>query len=155
MFETQVPMALKAVKVKLDPNDGAPIRLCTLTLACEFDLLVAGGLGGDAREALASLKSGGMTRCELPIDALLVEAKLVAEGKSIVLKNLKGTKATARAGSEEKPPHIDLEFAFLFEREAWAFFGEHVGALALVTMNRMQMELLRSVEPAKSKRTVQ
>lgn len=149
MFETQLPMAVKSVKVKLDPNDGAPIRLCTLTLACEFDSVVAGGLGGDAREALELLESGGMQSCILPIDRILVEARLVALEKAHTLKNLKGVKATAKAGDDDKAARVELEFAFSFEKEAWCFLGEHVGIVAAVTFRKMQLELAGAERPSK------
>lgn len=142
MFETQLALGLKNVKVKAEHEDGITTRTCYITLTGEFEDLVAAGMGADAKKALASLQAGGMTSCVLPIDRLLCEARLVSDGKSLHIDRLKGTKASAKAGKPEEPIRIDLEFEFMFNREAWIFLGEHAGAAALVTLNRVQLGLL-------------
>jgi hypothetical protein len=113
-----------------------------MTLSGEFDDVVAAALGVDAKKALTSLDGGGMSSCVLPIDAVLCEARLVADGQTAQISHVKGTKATARAGKPDEGTRIDLEFEFMFDRDVWAFLGEHAGAAALVTMNRVQLELV-------------
>lgn len=143
MFETEIVAAIKGIKVKAEAPDGVVTRICTMSLVREFDAVVAAGLGGDARKALAALEGGGMTSCVLPIDSLLCEARLNAEGDSLAIRRIKGTKATGKAGEpeEDRPPRVELEFQFIFDEQAWAFLGRHVGATATLRLNRVQLEL--------------
>lgn len=143
MFETEIEAAIKGIRVKAESLDGVIVRVCTLTLIREFDSLVAVGLGGDAKKALAALSGGGMVSCVLPIDRVLCDAHLVADGDAIDVGHLKGTKATGKAGvpDEDKPPRIELEFQFVFSDAAWAFLGRHVGATASLRLNRLQREM--------------
>jgi hypothetical protein len=140
MFETEIEAGLKSIKVKAAADGGMIKRVCTLILTREFDGLVANACAG-ARKVHAAVKSRDVTSCVLPIDRLLCEIKLVAEGDKVTIERACGTKATVKAGgADDDPPRIDLEFEFIFSEAAWAFLGRHVGAMARLRLNRAQQE---------------
>lgn len=142
MFETEIEGGLKGIKVKAETADGIVTRICTLTLTREFDVLVANALAG-AKKLLPALRAGDVTSCVLPIDRVLCEIQLNADGDKLKIGRAHGVKATAKAGNPDKdePPRIDLEFEFVFSQEAWAFLGRHVGAMARLNLNRSQQSL--------------
>lgn len=141
MFETEIEAGLKGIKVKADADGGIIVRTCTLTLTREFDTIIANALAG-AKKIHGPMKSGDVTSCVIPIDRVLCEMQLVADGDKLTIGRACGTKATAKAGDPDNdtPPRIDLEFEFIFSQEAWAFLGRHVGAMAKLRLNRSQQE---------------
>lgn len=142
MFETEIEAGLKGIKVKAEADAGIIVRTCTLTLTREFDELIASALQG-AKKVHAAVKAGDVTSCVIPIDAVLCEIQLNADGDTLNIGRARGTKATAKAGKSEDdtPPRVDLEFEFMFTLEAWAFLGRHVGAMARLRLNRSQQVL--------------
>jgi len=140
MFETEIEAGIKGIRVKAEADAGIIVRTCTLTLTREFDTVIANALQG-AKKVHAAVKAGDVTSCVIPIDAVLCEIQLDTNGDMLAIGRARGTKATAKAGDEDSPPRIDLEFEFIFTLDAWAFLGRHVGATATLQLNRSQQML--------------
>lgn len=146
MFDLQLVASVKSIKVKVKKSkSNVYVRTCTAVFEREFDLEIAAALGGDAREALVALRSGGMKSCVLPMDRVNVQGTLrSSDGADTVdLAELDGVKATGFADETEGdfPPSILLEFDFAFNEPAWVFLGKHCGSLAVLTCRRRQMDL--------------
>lgn len=144
MFDIQLSAAVSKVSVKVKSKDGITVRTCKITLEREFDIVIAAGLGGDAKQSLLALETGGMESCVLPMDAVVADAMLTAgDGDSVRIRHLSGVKAKGSASSEDGfPPSIKLEFEFPFQTDAWVFFGKSCGTTADILLKRAQMELV-------------
>jgi hypothetical protein len=146
MFDLQLVASVKSIKVKVKKSkSNVYVRTCTAVFEREFDFEIAAALGGDAREALEALRSGGMKSCVLPMDRVNVQGTLrSSDGDDTVdLAELDGVKATGVADETEGdfPPSILLEFDFAFNEPAWVFLGKHCGSLAFLTCRRRQLDL--------------
>src|SRR5687767_2490704 len=144
MFDNQFSAGIRGIKIKSQEKDGVYVRTCTLSLEREFDDLVAGGLGAEAKKALSCLKSGGMLKCVLPMDAVNAAGTLMSvSGEVVEIGVLRGVKATGTVDPEgDFPPTVVLEFEFMFSKEAWIFLGEQCGAAATVTLIKRQGNLI-------------
>jgi hypothetical protein len=142
MFDIEVSAGIKAIRVKAKEKNGVVARICTMIIDREFDDEIATALGADARQALQSLRGGGLSSCVLPTEALEVNARLVSDHDQVDIPALKGVQARGDAGAEDMPPSICLEFEFPFSEPAWVFLGKHCGAVARVTFRSRQLTLV-------------
>lgn len=144
MFDNEFTAGIRGIKIKSQEREGVYVRTCTLSLEREFDDTIAAGLGAEAKKALSCLKSGGMRKCELPLDAVNAAGTLVAAtGETVEIGVLAGVKATCSVDPEgEFPPSVVLDFEFSHTREAWAFFGDHCGGRCSVTLIKRQGSLI-------------
>ena len=139
--EIGIAASIEKVTVSAKAKDGVVLRMCRVTLAREFDDLIASALKGDARKALSGLRDGGMSKVVLPIDSIRAEAKFIAMDDRCTVPVLKGIKAVGEAPEDEDDvPHIKLEFEFVFSTEAWIFLGRNVAGVAQVTFRKTQEE---------------
>lgn len=148
-FELRNSMAIKAVKISTKEKEGRLVRRCKLTLSARFDEEIAAALGSDAEKARKSLEKGGLEKAVMPIDAVVVDAILKSDGKSITIREITGTKATGKCGSPEgedeesdgKPATIALEFDFAWSAESWGFLGKHCSEMVSVDLVPVQGQL--------------
>jgi hypothetical protein len=144
MFDKQIRASIKSARVKVTEEGAHPLRTIRLALEREFDHEIADALGEDAGTALEGLRSGGMTKVVLPIDA--ISASAVVDGQErIRLERIVGVKATASVGKAKEdadaPLKVKLEFDFPFQRDVWLMLGEEAGDVVGVTLTRRQLEI--------------
>lgn len=144
MFDQVIRAAIKSGKVKLTEKGASPVRVIHLALERQLDSEFATLLGGEADTALEGLKSGGMTKVILPIDA--ISASAIFDGKErLLVERMTGVKATASVGKakedQEAPLKIKLEFDMPFQRDVWLMLGDQVGDTIGMTLTRRQLEI--------------
>lgn len=135
--------SLEKVSVSVKQNDGVIRRTCKITLAREFDPLIAEALGPGAKKVREAVSSHELHKVVIPVDSLVLAGKLKAgtAGRPDVVEIplLRGITATAKAGKEEDdPPSVKIALEFDFSDEAWGFFGRNVSAYADVCLSRLQ-----------------
>jgi hypothetical protein len=147
MFGISITTQLESVAVKVKANGPAISRRVIIKLGQEFDFAMAAALGPDAMSALTALKSKGISKCTLPINAIGANGKMrAANGESVKLV-MRGIKCEARMGKEtDDPPTCTLEFEMPWHREAWIFFGEHATAWVEVNFKKEQLSLFPGEE---------
>lgn len=141
MIDITLSADITAVKVKTKEVDGQVTRKCQMALRREFDDLLAAGLGGDARKVLASLRERGIESCVIPLDAIDARGKLDSGYQAVTIGQLTGIKATAKAGEDDAPPTIVLEFEFAWQETAWLFLGRNCGLGCELELVQRQQEL--------------
>jgi hypothetical protein len=143
-MDLTITAVIAKVSLTTKQKDDVIRRVCKVTLAREFDNMIAAAMGPDAKEALAALETGGISKVEIPLDAITASAKFVCGSSSNVaaIPVLRGVKATGKASKDEEfPPSIRLEFEFDFLTEAWIFFGRNHTAWGEITLAAVQPEL--------------
>lgn len=141
-FELTITASIAKVTVKTIQKDDIVRRVCSLTLAREFDDTLAAALGGEARKTLDGLRSRGVKDATLPIGAIVANAKLICGTQHVTIPVMKGVSAKAKISSnEEFPPSIKLEFEFDFFADAWVFLGRHCAAWADVELKEANPQL--------------
>lgn len=143
MFENVVFQAeIRKVGIQVKEADGCVRRICRLSLAREFDSLVAGNLGSDAKAALVGLSAHGLASATIPMDRVNGTCKLEGLDDSVTISNVRGLKAKCKSGKKDgDPPTVRLEFEFDFYEPAWAFLGRNCLAYATVTLTPAQQVL--------------
>ena len=154
MFDVGFHAQIAKVAIQVKGGEGLIRRICRITLKREFDLEMARGLGPDAVEALAALKSGGFEACTMPIGAIVATGAIrcsilsTADVDEVKIPVLYGVKAKGKAGKDGDPPSIALEFSFGWDERAWVFLGRHCEAYAEIILTRTEQQLeLGNVHP--------
>ena len=81
MFDSPISAQVRTVKGVVEQDGDATRRRISVTLEKTFSDEVADGLGDSARVALRELRSRGLEKAVLPIDAISAEVLLSPEGK--------------------------------------------------------------------------
>lgn len=151
--EITISAQLAKVALKVKQKDDVVRRICTMTLEREFDAIIAAALGEDAKTARDSLLAHGISKVEIPIDALAARAKLVSLASSVELPVLRGVKAVGKVKTsdegDEEPPTIALTYEFDFHEEAWVFLGRKCASWIDAHLTPLQTELNLSPAPPK------
>jgi len=145
-------MQITKVAVKSKLIDSQMVRKMTVQLTREFDVLLAKALGGEGLKVLQALETGGLEKAVMPIDEVIASLDLhvvVAGEKAdnprtdkVFVPRSFGKKATGtKAKTEDSRPSVALEFEFLFDGAAWAWFGRNVGGFATVEIEPSQLKL--------------
>ncbi len=135
---------INKVSVGVTEKDGIIQRKCKLVLAREFDTLLASGLRGDAKVALRSLESHGLAEVTIPIDGIFAHgifSNAIGPANEVTIPDLRGLVARAKAGKDQEPPSIKLEFEFEWLEKVWVFLGRNCSAQAQVTIRSIQTEM--------------
>jgi len=156
MIEFTCTATIRDVKLSAKVKDGITTRKIKMTLEREYDDFLAASLGSDAIAARKLLKSGGLEKATIPLDAVRASATLRNfEGTRVAVPLICGVKAEGKAPDtigDEVPPSIKMQFEFVYSREALLFFGESLGMSAEITLVPQQLELLKD-PPASSGRS--
>jgi len=152
-MELEAEMEITKVAVKAKLVDAQVVRKMTVTLKREFDIFLARAIGGDAKELLDALSSGGAEKVQIPIDTVIASLNLHVGGSGVTgtakedkvsIGRCFGKKAVAtEAKTEDTKPSIALDFEFLFDERAWAWFGRNVGGFATVDIKPSQLTLAK------------
>jgi hypothetical protein len=151
-MELACEMQITKVAVKSKLIDSQVVRKMTVQLTREFDVLLAKAIGGDGLKILQALETGGLEKAIMPIDEVVASLALhvVVAGESVdnprtdkvFVPRTFGKKARATAAkTEDTSPSIALEFEFLFDGAAWAWFGRNVGGFATIEIEPSQLKL--------------
>lgn len=132
--------SIEKVSVSVREREGVVRRTCTITLAREFDHLIADVLGPGAKRIQDDIASRDIEKAVLAIDALIVSGKLkTLETDGVEIPLMRGTKATAKVGKDDDdPPSVSMVFEFEFSDDVWVFLGRNVASFASVTLSRLQ-----------------
>lgn len=135
--------AIEKVNLSVKEKDGVIRRICRLTLAREFDPLIADALGPGAKRVREAVSARELHKVVIPVDTLVLAGRLKtgmgSKGDQVEIPLLRGVKATAKAGKEEDDPaSVKIALEFDFSEEAWLFFGRNLQAYAEVTLSRLQ-----------------
>lgn len=143
MYDVNFLAAIHNVSVKANEKDGVIRRTCKLTLAREFDEVVAAGLGAEAKRVLKAITKGGITEVVLPMDASTSKLTLKCAGLGeVTIPAVKGMRAKAKASADEAmPPSVKLEYEFDFFEPAWIFLGRNISSYADVEIVQLQTTL--------------
>lgn len=143
MFTGKFEATLAAPKGKLKDKKGRSTKTIEFVLRADFDDTVGSGLGSSGKKAQSELKKRGLSKCEIPFDAVTANVKLNVGGKEATISNAVGIKIVARANMNdlEKPPVCDLHWRIPFDHQTWKFLGEHFGTTAQVRILRQQQVL--------------
>lgn len=135
----QISKVNGAVVVK----EGVIRRTVVVTLAREFDLVLAKALGKPAQKALDMLESGSLAEVTIPMDAIEATAVFRASGDEVKIIGLRGVACKAKAGDHEKdePCTARLTFEFDWTKDAWVFLGWNLSAMAEVEIASTQSEM--------------
>lgn len=149
MFDYSVRANLKVVKVDVNDDGPAIVRVCRMTVEMELDGGIARAIGGDfGVEALQALKDLTSTKVEFPIERIRAQASLIGiqETFPVAIEKVTGIKAVALAkkpkdDEEADPPVVRLEFSFPYADDVWIFLGRNMGAWVTLTLTKAQQEL--------------
>lgn len=157
-LEIRTKLRVKSVRVKVVADGGRVLRRCVMTLDGELDGIAAAALGKDANAARDAILAGGMTKAELPLDAIESDCTMDNEqGKKCYIPKMRGLKATVTRGrdteaesddDEDSPPAegeptatIAMQWEFPFSDDTWLFLGRAAGAWADVKISPLQQVL--------------
>lgn len=134
---------INKVQASVVAKEGVIRRTVKLTLAREFDVMLAQALGKDARKALALLEAGSLSEATIPIDRIVATGVLQSMGQEVKIMPMRGVVAKAKSSNidEQTPCSIKLDFEFEWEKEAWVFLGWNLSAVAEVSIAAIQKEM--------------
>jgi hypothetical protein len=142
MFGATLECGIKAVKVKVQHEQGRVLRRCRVVLSHEFDADIARELGKDARALRQGLRDNAIEKATLPLDGIAALGAFTADGKSIEIGRMIGVKAScSKAKDSEAGPTIELEFEFSWDEKAWVFLGRNCSSMASVVLTKRQLAL--------------
>lgn len=141
-IDLQLTAAISKVSIRTKEKDDIIRRICKVTFGREFDQTLAAALGADARTALKALEVNGLLEAKIPIDGIVAQAKLIAGSANVTIPILKGLSARAKAGLEDDPPSIRLDFEFDFHEPSWVFLGRYCNSYTELTLTTIQPSLL-------------
>jgi hypothetical protein len=135
--------SIERVSVSVREKDGVIRRTCEITLAREFDPVIADALGSSAKRVREDVSAGELRKVVIPVDSMILagtlKTRIGGKGDQVEIPMMRGLTAVAKAGKEEDdPPSVKIDLEFDFSEEAWLFFGRNVSAYAEVTLSRLQ-----------------
>lgn len=133
---------ISKVDGKVVVRDSVIRRTIVLTLAREFDTVLAAALGKDAKKALALLEVGSITEATIPIDALVATGDLKALDLQCHVKELRGIEAKAKSDTSDEglPPIVKLKLEMDYTDDVWVFLGRNLAVHAEVSMKSLQLD---------------
>jgi hypothetical protein len=133
---------ISKVDGRVTVKDSVIRRTIVLTLAREFDTVLAAAMGKDAKKALALLEVGSVTEVTIPIDALAATGDLKSMGQECHIKELRGVEAKAKAdtGEDGMPPIVKLKFETDYDDAVWCFLGRNLAVHAEVAIRSLQLD---------------
>lgn len=142
-FDIELAAEVVKVSLRLKKLDGVEIRRCRMAFARPFDDEIAAALGDDAKKALASLKSGGMSKVVMDIEGIDAQAVLAnGGGDNVTVDIIRGEKAICTGPKDpEDPPSIRLEFDTHYHDDIWAWLGRNCGGVARIEFKNRQTEI--------------
>lgn len=155
-IELSINATIAKITLRVKQKDDVVRRVCSVAFEREFDSTIAAALGEDARQALESLHTHGITEVKIPLDDIQARCLLTSgqgqDAAKVEILHMRGLKAvgTVKSG-DAAPPMIRLHFEFDFAEAPWVFVGRHCASWvdAQITALQAELPLTASAEPPK------
>lgn len=144
MFDVTFAAQIAEVRLVVKEAKGVQTKRIQMTFVREFDVLVAEGLRGKARQTLLALEEHELSAATIPMDTMIAEGKLKAFDDEVVIPRLCGDQAKAKAGKADEdgdPPTIEMVFQCEWSEAAWLFVGRHGKGSVEITLTEAQGRL--------------
>lgn len=142
--EFTVNVKVENVSLAVKTIENIEHRMCVIKVARDFDEVIAGALGGDAKQILKSLCRHGQEKAYISINRINAKATLVSpDGETATISAMQGVQAVCTAGKDsDDPPTIRLEFEHFYEKDPWAFYGNHSRGIVEMKLTPRQQTLI-------------